>query len=127
MPISWRGTLQQYVGRLQRLHEGSKTVRVYDYVDANVPMPARMYEKRITGYRALGYEFESDLQPTRGESAQANPGGKTAEPQYCGKKRPLHDFPLLYDNGFDGSVARHKIAALEAGGGKGAWGEQGFR
>ncbi len=58
MPISWRGTLQQYAGRLHRLHAGKKVVRVYDYVDARVPMLARMYEKRLRGYRAIGYEME---------------------------------------------------------------------
>jgi len=58
MPISWRGTLQQYVGRLHRIHDGKKIVRVFDYVDAQVPMLARMYEKRIKGYRAIGYEIE---------------------------------------------------------------------
>jgi superfamily II DNA or RNA helicase len=58
-PISWRGTLQQYVGRLHRIHHGKKVVRVLDYVDAQVPMLARMYEKRLKGYRAIGYEVES--------------------------------------------------------------------
>jgi superfamily II DNA or RNA helicase len=60
MPISWRGTLQQYVGRLHRIHAGKKVVRVYDYVDAHVPMLARMYEKRLKGYRAIGYELEGE-------------------------------------------------------------------
>src|SRR6266478_4336971 len=59
MPISWRGTLQQYVGRLHRIHHGKKVVRVFDYVDAQVPMLSRMYEKRLKGYRAIGYEMES--------------------------------------------------------------------
>jgi superfamily II DNA or RNA helicase len=58
MPISWRGTLQQYVGRLHRLHHDKRVVRVYDYIDAEVPMLARMYEKRLKGYRAIGYESE---------------------------------------------------------------------
>src|SRR5262249_31865304 len=58
MPISWRGTLQQYVGRLHRLHDDKKVVQVYDYVDAQVPMLARMYEKRLRGYQALGYTVE---------------------------------------------------------------------
>ena len=53
-------TLQQYVGRLHRIHDGKKVVRVYDYVDAHVPMLARMYEKRFKGYRAIGYELESE-------------------------------------------------------------------
>jgi superfamily II DNA or RNA helicase len=59
MPISWRGTLQQYVGRLHRIHHGKKVVRVFDYVDAEVPMLGRMYEKRLKGYRTIGYEMES--------------------------------------------------------------------
>jgi superfamily II DNA or RNA helicase len=62
MPISWHGTLQQYVGRLHRIHHGKKVVRVYDYVDEQVPMLGRMYEKRLKGYRAIGYEMESDDQ-----------------------------------------------------------------
>ena len=70
MPISWRGTLQQYVGRLHRIHEGKKVVRVYDYVDANVATLARMYEKRLKGYRALGYKLESE----RGSLADASVG-----------------------------------------------------
>ena len=60
MPISWRGTLQQYVGRLHRIHHGKKVVRVFDYVDAQVPMLSRMYEKRLKGYRAIGYEMEAN-------------------------------------------------------------------
>jgi superfamily II DNA or RNA helicase len=55
MPVSWKGTLQQYVGRLHRLHDGKKEVRVYDYVDSLVPMLARMYKKRLAGYQAIGY------------------------------------------------------------------------
>jgi superfamily II DNA or RNA helicase len=55
MPISWKGTLQQYVGRLHRLHENKKDVLVYDYADLLVPMLARMYKRRLAGYSALGY------------------------------------------------------------------------
>ena len=55
MPISWKGTLQQYVGRLHRLRENKKEVLVYDYSDLLVPMLARMYKKRLAGYSALGY------------------------------------------------------------------------
>ncbi len=56
MPISWRGTLAQYVGRLHREHHAKREVLVYDYVDSEVPMLARMALKRQTGYRSLGYE-----------------------------------------------------------------------
>jgi len=55
MPISWKGTLAQYVGRLHRDHHSKKEVIVYDYVDEAVPMLARMASKRQAGYRALGY------------------------------------------------------------------------
>jgi superfamily II DNA or RNA helicase len=58
MPISWRGTLQQYVGRLHRMHDNKRIVRVYDYVDGSVAMLARMYEKRVSGYKAIGYSIE---------------------------------------------------------------------
>jgi superfamily II DNA or RNA helicase len=59
MPISWRGTLQQYVGRLHRLHDNKRVVEVYDYVDSSIPMLVRMFEKRLRGYKALGYSVHS--------------------------------------------------------------------
>lgn len=60
MPISWKGTLQQYVGRLHRLHDSKRFVQVYDYVDSYVLMLARMYERRLRGYSAIGYVIEQD-------------------------------------------------------------------
>ena len=57
MPISWKGTLQQYVGRLHRLHDAKRVVQVYDYVDADVPMLARMYGRRLKGYGDMGYKI----------------------------------------------------------------------
>jgi len=55
LPVSWKGTLVQYTGRLHRLHPGKAEVRIYDYVDNNVPMLSRMFERRLRGYRAIGY------------------------------------------------------------------------
>jgi superfamily II DNA or RNA helicase len=55
MPVSWKGTLAQYVGRLHRLHHAKTEVRIYDYVDSNVPMLDKMSEKRKAGYKSLGY------------------------------------------------------------------------
>jgi very-short-patch-repair endonuclease len=55
LPVSWRGTISQYVGRLHRLHGGKREVRVYDYADLNVPMLARMFDRRCRGYESLGY------------------------------------------------------------------------
>lgn len=55
MPISWKGTLQQYAGRLHRLYDMKQEVRIYDYVDDQVPMLSRMYKKRLKGYQVMGY------------------------------------------------------------------------
>ncbi len=56
MPISWRGTLAQYAGRLHRLHAAKREVVIYDYVDAAEPLLAKMAGRREAGYRALGYD-----------------------------------------------------------------------
>jgi superfamily II DNA or RNA helicase/very-short-patch-repair endonuclease len=58
LPVSWRGRIAQYVGRLHRLHEGKREVRVYDYADLNVPMLSRMFDRRCRGYEAVGYTIE---------------------------------------------------------------------
>jgi superfamily II DNA or RNA helicase len=58
LPISWRGTLTQYAGRLHRLNAAKKEVIIYDYVDFDVPVLARMHSKRRSGYKALGYDIE---------------------------------------------------------------------
>ncbi|MFI5294064.1 MAG: TOTE conflict system archaeo-eukaryotic primase domain-containing protein [Thermodesulfovibrionales bacterium] len=69
MPISWRGTLQQYAGRLHRLHDNKRIVRVYDYVDVHIPMLMRMYQKRLNGYKAIGYS----VQPNNAETGDSVP------------------------------------------------------
>jgi len=55
MPVSWKGTLVQYSGRLHRLHPRKTEVRIFDYVDREVPLLLRMFEKRLRTYRAIGY------------------------------------------------------------------------
>lgn len=55
LPVSWRGTIAQYAGRLHRLHDGKREVRIYDYADLDVPMLARMFDRRCRGYEAVGY------------------------------------------------------------------------
>jgi superfamily II DNA or RNA helicase len=64
MPVSWKGTLAQYAGRLHRLHPGKREVVIYDYVDGGEPVLARMAAKRRAGYRSLGYE------PTEGAATR---------------------------------------------------------
>lgn len=58
MPISWKGTLQQYAGRLHREHAGKTHVQIVDFVDAGHPALMRMWAKRQIGYRAMGYRVE---------------------------------------------------------------------
>jgi superfamily II DNA or RNA helicase len=55
MPISWKGTLQQYVGRLHRDYHSKQEVQVYDYVDVQVPLLEAMHQKRLAGYKSMGY------------------------------------------------------------------------
>ena len=57
MPISWKGTLQQYAGRLHREHSGKTDVRIIDFVDTYHPALMRMWTKRQRGYRAMGYRI----------------------------------------------------------------------
>jgi superfamily II DNA or RNA helicase len=57
MPVSWKGTLQQYAGRLHREHSSKADVRIIDFVDAGHPALLRMWSKREAGYRAMGYRF----------------------------------------------------------------------
>lgn len=60
MPVSWKGTLAQYAGRLHRNYDGKQEVLIYDYVDVRVPMLERMYHKRLSGYAAIGYTARGD-------------------------------------------------------------------
>ena len=57
LPISWRGRLTQYAGRLHRQCAGKREVRIYDYHDQRVEMCARMFNRRAEGYRDIGYEM----------------------------------------------------------------------
>ncbi len=61
MPISWKGTLQQYAGRLHREHAGKQSVRIIDFVDSGHPALVRMWEKRQKGYKAMGYKSVSEI------------------------------------------------------------------
>lgn len=61
MPVSWKGTLAQYAGRLHRIHHNKTKVQVYDYIDCQVPVLHRMSEKRMSGYKSLGYEIQSTV------------------------------------------------------------------
>ena len=59
LPIAWKGTLSQYVGRIHREADGKQEVTVYDYLDTGLPMLERMFRKREKGYKAMGYQLIS--------------------------------------------------------------------
>jgi superfamily II DNA or RNA helicase len=61
MPVSWKGTLQQYAGRLHREHATKTDVRILDFVDTGHPALLRMWDKRQRGYRAMGYRIATSV------------------------------------------------------------------
>ncbi len=87
LPVSWKGTLVQYAGRLHRLREGKQAVRIFDYVDCGVPMMARMFEKRLRGYRAIGYQ-QASLAPR-----YDGPANEPVVEWIEGASQPLDDLP----------------------------------
>ena len=62
MPIAWKGTVVQYAGRLHRAHAAKRDIRIYDYVDSEVPVLRRMYAKRLRTYREMGYVCDESAQ-----------------------------------------------------------------
>lgn len=64
MPVSWKGTLQQYAGRLHREHACKADVRIIDFVDTGHPALLRMWDKRQAGYKAMGYRLGRDMAVT---------------------------------------------------------------
>jgi superfamily II DNA or RNA helicase len=58
MPLSFKGRLIQYAGRLHREHEGKQSVRIYDYLDENSPLTRAMFRRRAVGYRQMGYQMD---------------------------------------------------------------------
>jgi superfamily II DNA or RNA helicase len=78
LPISWRGTVAQYVGRLHRLYDGKREVRVYDYADLAVPMLARMFDRALAAQAwalAVGaHSSPRTVFPTRAPTKINSPG-----------------------------------------------------
>jgi hypothetical protein len=63
MPIAWKGTVQQYAGRIHRLYQDKNEVQIYDYVDIHIGVLERMYQKRLKGYASIGYCVKGDSKP----------------------------------------------------------------
>ena len=60
LPVSWKGIIAQYAGRLHRGYPDKKEVRIYDYIDIRVPMCDVMYKRRLRGYASIGYQIKSN-------------------------------------------------------------------
>ena len=60
LPVSWKGIIAQYAGRLHRDHVGKQEVRIYDYIDFNIPVCEAMYRRRLKGYASIGYSLMPD-------------------------------------------------------------------
>lgn len=56
-PVSWKGIIAQYAGRLHREYHGKTDVRIYDYIAIRLPLCERMYQRRLKGYAAIGYQL----------------------------------------------------------------------
>lgn len=59
-PVSWKGIVAQYAGRLHRDFDGKNEVRIYDYIDMHIPMCETMYNRRLKGYAAVGYKLKAN-------------------------------------------------------------------
>ena len=81
VPVAWKGTVAQYAGRLHRNYPGKAEVRIYDYVDIHVPVLERMYQKRLKGYAAMGYQIKSDARLP--QTPDLIYDGRSFYPVYC--------------------------------------------
>jgi len=61
MPISFKGRLIQYAGRLHRIAPGKSDVVIYDYLDELLPLTMSMYRRRLPAYRSMGYEISRNI------------------------------------------------------------------
>lgn len=90
LPVSWRGIIAQYAGRLHRLHDRKREVRVYDYADLQASMLARMFERRCRGYEAIGYTIQLPASAVPGWPAEvALPADPLWKQNYVGSVRRL--------------------------------------
>jgi superfamily II DNA or RNA helicase/very-short-patch-repair endonuclease len=109
LPVSWRGTVAQYAGRLHRLYDGKREVRIYDYADLNVPMLARMFDRRCRGYEAIGYTILLPASAVPGWPADVGlPSDPVWKRDYSGSVR------RLIRDGVDRPLARLFVHAARA-------------
>lgn len=81
-PVSFRGVVEQYAGRLNRDYAGKENVIIYDYVDNHIPMFDNMYMKRLKAYKQIGYELASGLHTDK-QTVNAIYDGDNYSENYC--------------------------------------------
>lgn len=64
-PVAWKGIVEQYAGRLNRDYEGKNNVMIYDYVDLHIPVFDKMYTKRLSAYKKIGYQLYTEQIPEK--------------------------------------------------------------
>ncbi|GAB4174482.1 MAG: DEAD/DEAH box helicase [Terrimicrobiaceae bacterium] len=90
LPVSWPGTVAQYAGRLHRLQEGKREVRIYDYADLEVPMLAHMFDRRCRSYESIGYEISVPASAISGWPSEVDlPADPEWKRDYLGSVRRL--------------------------------------
>jgi superfamily II DNA or RNA helicase len=58
MPLSFKGQLIQYAGRLNRVHEPKRDPLIFDHLDGKHALTNAMFRRRLAGYKELGYQVE---------------------------------------------------------------------
>ena len=77
LPISWKGNIAQYAGRLHRDFAGKNEVRIYDYIDIRIPLCDSMYRKRLRGYASVGYGVPKQTEQNRASNPELIYDGNT--------------------------------------------------
>lgn len=77
LPISWKGNIAQYAGRLHRDYAGKNEVRIYDYIDIRIPLCDSMYRKRLRGYASVGYGVPKQTEQNRASNPELIYDGNT--------------------------------------------------
>ena len=77
LPISWKGHIAQYAGRLHRDFAGKNEVRIYDYIDIRIPLCDSMYRKRLRGYASVGYGVPKQTEQNRASNPELIYDGNT--------------------------------------------------
>lgn len=88
LPISWKGKVAQYAGRLHRNYDGKTEVQVYDYADIQTPMLEKMYQKRVKSYSSMGYKTK--LLSNDDNSYDLIYNGESYYKHYCNDLRKAH-------------------------------------